>query len=328
MAISGTNVAKIGPVQNIATRPCDIGAVGPHGETSGQAMVVAIDGTVTATIDETTLATSAKQDTQITAEQAILAKLPAVGTAGTPSTNVISVQGVTSGTPVIIGGLVASGAADSGNPIKTAGVYSTASTITAQTAGNRVDTQTDSVGNTRIIIAGNGLAPFATATLAGYGLTRNSNSVTSAQALALATMGGFWNGTNIIPAPGDASGGVNQPYAITSSRWLYAAATGGIVNTTTAVTVAAAAGASVRNYVASMQIHWDALGVATEIAVRDGAGGTVLWRGKIPAGAAGMEEIIFPSPLKGTANTLMEVVTLTASVTGGTFFNLQGFTGA
>lgn len=63
MAISGTNVATVGPVQNIATRPVDIGAVGPNGETTGNAQVVVIDGTITATIDESTLATSAKQDT-------------------------------------------------------------------------------------------------------------------------------------------------------------------------------------------------------------------------------------------------------------------------
>lgn len=42
-------------------------------------------------------ATSAKQDTQITAEQAILAKIPAVGTAGTASSNVLTVQGIASG---------------------------------------------------------------------------------------------------------------------------------------------------------------------------------------------------------------------------------------
>jgi hypothetical protein len=43
-------------------------------------------------------ATSANQTTQITAEQAILAKLPTVGTAGAASANVLSVQGVASGT--------------------------------------------------------------------------------------------------------------------------------------------------------------------------------------------------------------------------------------
>lgn len=50
----------------------------------------------------TGLATSAKQDTQIIAEQAILAKLPTVGTAGTASANVISVQGIASGTALAV----------------------------------------------------------------------------------------------------------------------------------------------------------------------------------------------------------------------------------
>lgn len=50
-------------------------------------------------------ATSAKQDTQITAEQAILAKLPTVGTAGTASANVLSVQGIASGTALSVSDL-------------------------------------------------------------------------------------------------------------------------------------------------------------------------------------------------------------------------------
>jgi len=38
--------------------------------------------------------------------------------------------------------------------------------------------------------------------------------------------------------------------------------------------------------------------------------------------------IQFPVPLKGTANTLMEVVTLTASGAGAVYVNAQGFTAA
>jgi len=129
------------------------------------------------------------------------------------------------------------------------------------------------------------------------------------------------------PMPGNASGVVTQ-LALTSSRWQYAAASGGISNTTTAVTIASAAGGSLRNYITGVQIFSDALGAATEIAVRDGAAGTVLWRGKIGTGGiTGGESVVFPVPLKGTANTLMEVVTLTASITGAVYFNAQGFTG-
>jgi hypothetical protein len=72
----------------------------------------------------------------------------------------------------------------------------------------------------------------------------------------------------------------------------------------------------------------EALGAATEVAVRDGAGGTVLWRMKIStAGLLGGRDVVFDPPLRGTANTLLEVVTLTASVTGAVYFNAQGFVG-
>ena len=98
-------------------------------------------------------------------------------------------------------------------------------------------------------------------------------------------------------------------------------------NTTTAQTFKAASGtANIRNYITGIQVGWETLGAATELSIRDGAGGTVIWRTKIgtPAGYLSIE---FPTPLKGTANTLLEVVTTTASVTGGVYFNAQGYTG-
>lgn len=56
----------------------------PNNEAPPQA--VTIVGSISATIDETTLATNANQTTQITAEQAILAKLPTLA-ARTPTTS-------------------------------------------------------------------------------------------------------------------------------------------------------------------------------------------------------------------------------------------------
>lgn len=112
------------------------------------------------------------------------------------------------------------------------------------------------------------------------------------------------------------------------TAWSYAAATGGITNTTTAVTIKAADG-SLRNYISAMQISSDPLGVATEFAIRDGAAGTVLWRMKIgTAGIVNGLQIRFDPPLFSTAATLLEVVTLTASLTGGVFVNAQGFVAA
>ncbi len=114
--------------------------------------------------------------------------------------------------------------------------------------------------------------------------------------------------------------------SIPENEWYYAAASGGITNTTTAVTLVAAQAAGIRNYLTNLQLSSDALGAATEIAIRDGAGGTVLWRGKIgTAGIAGVSTIQFSDPLKSTAATLLEVVTLSASVTGGVYVNAQGY---
>lgn len=116
-----------------------------------------------------------------------------------------------------------------------------------------------------------------------------------------------------------------NPLAIPENTWNYAAATGGISNTTTAVTVQAAH-ATLRNYITGIDISRDTLGAATEFVIRDGAGGTVLWRMKLGTTVIteGFSKTFSP-PLRGTAATLTEIATLTASVTGGVFANLQGF---
>jgi hypothetical protein len=133
----------------------------------------------------------------------------------------------------------------------------------------------------------------------------------------------------VTSAAGTSDVGTVQPFSQPGARWNFASAVAGILNTTTAVTIKAAAGVGVRNYITDIQIMTEALGTATEIAIRDGAAGTVLWRQKIGSGGLtqGMS-INFQTPLRGTANTLLEVVTLTASGTGAVYFNAQGFTAA
>lgn len=116
-----------------------------------------------------------------------------------------------------------------------------------------------------------------------------------------------------------------MPYTTPEAGWVYAAAAGGILNTAVAVTVKAAAGASLRNYITNIQVMAEALTTATELAIRDGAGGTVIWRIKIPTGGLPASQFDFSVPLKSTANTLLEVLTLTASGAGAVYVNLQGF---
>jgi len=121
---------------------------------------------------------------------------------------------------------------------------------------------------------------------------------------------------------------VNFPFAVPELGWSYAAAAGGILNTTTAVTIKAAAAAGVRNYITSIQVMSEALTTATELAIRDGAAGTVIWRTKIPTGGLPTTTFDFTAPIHGTAATLLEVVTLTASGAGAVYVNAQGFTAA
>jgi hypothetical protein len=117
---------------------------------------------------------------------------------------------------------------------------------------------------------------------------------------------------------------VAVPYAIPGSTWSYAAASGGITNTT-GVTAKAAAGAGIRNYVTRCQVINGHATVDTDIQICDGASGTVLWRGFAKAAGGGVSAVFDP-PLRGTANTLVEVKCGTTG--SATYFNLQGFTAA
>lgn len=167
-------------------------------------------------------------------------------------------------------------------------------------------TAADAVGNTTILFA----------------MTAGT-STAAARPLGVCNWG--FNGTSWDRQRGDAVG-LSVTSGLSTTFWNYAPPVNGIVNSAVAVTAKTAAGASVRNYIKSLQLSWDTLGAVTEFAIRDGAGGTVLFRHKLPT-ATGMINIAFDPPLRGTANTLTEIITLTA-VTGGVFANLQGYTGA
>lgn len=132
------------------------------------------------------------------------------------------------------------------------------------------------------------------------------------------------SGTVIRPIATSIGAAVNKPFQVPELDWAYPAAAGGISNTTTAVTMVAAAGVGIRNYMTAIQMSAPTLGAATEVAVRDGAGGTVLWRGYMST-AGGNQSVNLSSPVKSTANTLLEVVTLSATVTGAIYINAQGY---
>ena len=114
--------------------------------------------------------------------------------------------------------------------------------------------------------------------------------------------------------------------AIPENEWSYVAASGGITNTTTPVDLVGGAGSGVRNYVTSLQLYSDTLGTATEIIIRDGAGGSILWRSKIgTAGTGGTQNIRFHPPIRGSTNTVMQFACVTATGTGSIYVNAQGY---
>lgn len=115
-----------------------------------------------------------------------------------------------------------------------------------------------------------------------------------------------------------------KPHAIRASTWSYAAASGGLVNTT-AVTIKAAAAASIRNCLTGIQVINAHATVSTEVLVRDGAAGTVLHRGWAQAVGGGFAAN-FEVPICGTAATLMEVVNVTTG--SAVYVNAQGFISA
>lgn len=106
----------------------------------------------------------------------------------------------------------------------------------------------------------------------------------------------------------------------TGSDWSYAAASGGIVNTTDAVLKAATAGQ--RTHLCSLQIKNTHATVATEIVVKDGS--TVIWRGYAPAVMLTSDCIVFETPLVGTANTALNVAAITTGA--AVYVNAQGYT--
>jgi len=261
-----------------------------------------------------------------------------------------------------VSGDVAAAATDSGNPVKVGGVYS--ATLPTLTDGQRGNVQLTARGELMVALSQGATTaligtPSDGQTVANGLAVRGQNQVYNGATwdrLRGDTSGAYSQGpvahdvaiagnpvrkglraltaNYTAVATGDTADAVStlvgaqiqKPYSIPEGDWSYAAATSGIVNTTTAVTIKDAGAAGIRSYITSIQIMAEALGTATELAIRDGAGGTVIWRTKIGTGGLTTgQSITFPSPLKSTAATLLEVVTLTASGTGAVYFNAQGY---
>lgn len=223
--------------------------------------------------------------------------------------------------PATATGNVASGSTDSGNPVKVGGVGSN-NPPTAVTAGQRTNLWTGLNGNT--IVGGIATTGTDTGTNTEVWIPDSLNG--TARTLAVSPY--FWDGTNKARLRGDTNGLVVQP-GLSATFWSYTSGVTPILsNTTTAVTIKAAAGASVRNYIDSCQLTTTAFGASVPLALRDGAGGTVKFALTVPTGGFLQPVIVnFSPPLQGTANTLWEVATPTPNTSGTVTINCAGHTG-
>lgn len=131
--------------------------------------------------------------------------------------------------------------------------------------------------------------------------------------------GGVTSGTAGAPSADVIT--VQEP---TTNTWSYSAPAGGLV-TTADVTAKAAAGSGIRNYIKRAQIVNSHQTVGTEVVIKDNA--TVLWRGWCEPKGGGINAVFDP-PLRGTANTAVNIAEVTATGTAGVLVNLQGYTGA
>ena len=112
---------------------------------------------------------------------------------------------------------------------------------------------------------------------------------------------------------------VTRLNSIPENEWQYAAASGGITNTSDNV-LTAAAGSGIKNYLTGLSVA-NANATASEIVIKDGAS-TVIWRMYLAANAP-IQSIKFVTPLQSSANTALNVACITTGTQ--TYVNVQGY---
>lgn len=116
-----------------------------------------------------------------------------------------------------------------------------------------------------------------------------------------------------------------KPYALPELDWQYAAASGGITDTSDVEVKAAAAG--LKHYVTGCQVVNTDATVGTELVIKSAA--TVIFRIFVPASLASVSQpmpsnIQFPNPVRTVANEALNIAAITTSAQ--LYVNLQGYT--
>ena len=108
-----------------------------------------------------------------------------------------------------------------------------------------------------------------------------------------------------------------KPYSIPELDWSY---TGEAIVDDADVVVKTAVSGTVKNYITSFQ-YQNTSEVATELVIKNGA--TVIWRGYAPASMTVPANVTFNTPIKGSANTALNVACVTTGA--NVYVNVQGY---
>lgn len=112
---------------------------------------------------------------------------------------------------------------------------------------------------------------------------------------------------------------INKPFSVSETDWQYT----GVLTTTTPQAMRAAGAAGIRNYITGIQFQ-NTNATATTVLIQDGA--TTIAQFNAVANMATVADMEFPTPLKGTAATAMNVTCGTAGAS--VFMNAQGYQSA
>lgn len=224
-----------------------------------------------------------------------------IGTAGTGSAQVLTVQGNASGTAIPV-----SLASVPSHAVTNAGTFAVQVTSAPTTAVTGTFWQTTQPVSLAASVAVTNAGTFAV-------------QVSNANANGSATSA---NSAPVVIASDQA--------AVTTQLASTANIVSGVISTamtgTTSTSLVAAPGSSLRNYITTLTISNSHATVGTDIVIQDGSGGTTIW--VVPAAAAyGGAVIIFDPPLRQpTANTAL----FAANVTTGssTKVSANGFKAA
>lgn len=115
--------------------------------------------------------------------------------------------------------------------------------------------------------------------------------------------------------------GIVKPYSIPEGDWQFV---GTLANGSLTATVKAAGATGVKNYVTGCTVSSDTLGAASMVSLKDGSGGTAIWSARLQTTATAPQTHTFPTPLQGTAETLLQLAT-TDPTTGTIYVSCQGF---